>query len=429
MNVKPTIRIVRNHRRPKDIAASDEDRRTLELRVTYNRIPRYFATKGTIKLTEEEFGNKNLKKYKEAYEEIRGDYNDALEIIGKLGDAFSFDAFYRDYKRIVRGDASSAYDMRTIFAEYLSDTDRTRKLSDRTISAYHTALNWLVKFKDGITVDEITRELVSQLDTFMRTYRPDISQNTINMYFRSIRAIYNYAVDKGYVEDKLPFKKVPLSSTRKVNYGLSLQSLQQILAYRSTDKKAQFGRDFFLISFDLNGHYLSDILRFKNKNISMTDVGWKIEFVRHKTKRHAILVSIYPTDLGMRLINKYGCVNMSRPDDYIFPFLVNAHTERQINDRINDINYRANMGLRIVTEELGLPHTTMAQARHTYASFQCENGRPLMDIQMDMGHANPTTTQGYINSLRTSAMKQSKTIKEQLYNEVINSTPSSPSEP
>ena len=42
-----------------------------------------------------------------------------------------------------------------------------------------------------------------------------------------------------------------------------------------------------------------------------------------------------------------------------------------------------------------------------------------MDIQMDMGHANPTTTQGYINSLRTSAMMQSKAIKEQLYKEVI----------
>lgn len=415
---KPTVEIVRNHRKTKTI---DEptDKRTLELRVTYNRIPRYFATNGKIKLTKEEFQNKHLKKCKEAYEEIRADYNVAIEIIGKLGDTFSFEAFYRDYKRVIRGETSSAYDMRTIFAEYLSDTNRTRPLSDRTISAYYTALNWLVRFKERITLDEFTGEMVSRLDTFMHNYRPDISQNTVNMYFRSIRAVYNYAVEKGYIEDKCPFKKFPLSSTRKVNYGLTVHSLQQILAYKSSDEKAQFGRDFFVLSFDLNGHYLSDILRLKNKNISMTEVGWKIEFVRHKTKRHAIPVSIYPTDLGMQLITKYGSVNKSRPNDFIFPFLANAHTERQINDRINDINYRANMGLRMVTEELGLPHTTMAQARHTYASFQCENGRSLMDIQMDMGHANPTTTQGYINSLRTSAMMQSKAIKEQLYKEVI----------
>lgn len=415
---KPAVEIVRNHRKTKTIT-DPSDKRTLELRVTYNRIPRYFATNGTIQLSAEEFKNKHLKKYKEAYEEIRADYNAAVEIIEKLGGTFSFDSFYRDYKRIVRGDASSAYDMRTIFAEYLSDTNRTRPLSDRTTSAYYTALNWLVKFKERITLDEITGEMISRLDTFIHKYRPDISQNTVNMYFRSIRAVYNFAVEKGYVEDKRPFKKFPLTSTRKVNYGLSVQSLQQILAYKSADEKAQFGRDFFVLSFDLNGHYLSDILRLKNKNISMTEAGWKIEFVRHKTKRHAIPVSMYPTDLGMQLIGKYGCVNKSRPNDYIFPFLANAHTERQINDRINDINYRANMGLRMVTEELGLPHTTMAQARHTYASFQCENGRSLMDIQMDMGHANPTTTQGYINSLRTSAMMQSKAIKEQLYKEVI----------
>lgn len=415
---KPAVEIVRNHRKTKTIT-DPSDKRTLELRVTYNRIPRYFATNGTIQLTVEEFKNKHLKKYKEAYEEIRADYNAAVEIIEKLGGTFSFDSFYRDYKRIVRGDASSAYDMRTIFAEYLSDTNRTRPLSDRTTSAYYTALNWLVKFKERITLDEITGEMISRLDTFMHKYRPDISQNTVNMYFRSIRAVYNFAVEKGYVEDKRPFKKFPLTSTRKVNYGLSVQSLQQILAYKSADEKAQFGRDFFVLSFDLNGHYLSDILRLRNKNISMTEAGWKIEFVRYKTKRHAIPVSIYPTDLGMQLITKYGSVNKSRPNDFIFPFLANAHTERQINDRINDINYRANMGLRMVTEELGLPHTTMAQARHTYASFQCENGRSLMDIQMDMGHANPTTTQGYINSLRTSAMMQSKAIKEQLYKEVI----------
>lgn len=415
---KPTVEIVRNHRKTKTI---DEptDKRTLELRVTYNRIPRYFATNGKIKLTTEEFQNKHLKKYKDAYEEIRADYNAAIEIIGKLGDSFSFESFYRDYKKMIRGETSSAYDMRTIFAEYLSDTNRTRPLSDRTISAYYTALNWLVRFKEKITLDEFTGEMVSRLDTFMHKYRPDISQNTINMYFRSIRAVYNYAVERGYVEDSKPFKKYPLTSTRKVNYGLSRKSLQQIFAYNSLDNKAQFGRDMFVLSFELNGHYLSDILRLKNKNMSKTEDGWILQFIRQKTKRHAITVSLFVTDEAMRIVEKYGHFDSSRPNDYLFPYIYNAKTERQINDRIHDINDRANTGLRIVTEELGLPHTTMAQARHTYASFQCENGRSLMDIQMDMGHANPTTTQGYINSLRTSAMMQSKAIKEQLYKEVI----------
>lgn len=423
--MRPTIQIVRNHRRPQKDTDRIEDKRTLELRVTFNRVPRYFATTGTKRLTEQEFKNKHLKKYKEAVEEIRPDYNAAIEIVDKLGDTFSFDLFYRDYRRIVKRELSSAYDMRSIFAEYLSDTSRTRPLSDRTASAYNTTLNWLVKFKENLTIEEITTETVARLDLFMRKNRPDISQNTVNVYFRSIKAVYNYAVERGYVEDSKPFKKYPLTSTRKVNYGLSRKSLQQIFAYNSLDNKAQFGRDMFVLSFELNGHYLSDILRLKNKNMSKTEDGWILQFIRQKTKRHAITVSLFVTDEAMRIVEKYGHFDSSRPNDYLFPYLYNAKTERQINDRIHDINDRANTGLRIVTEELGLPHITMAQARHTYASLQCEFGRSLMDIQMDMGHANSATTQGYINSLRTSAMRQSKAIKEQLHNGVIATMPSS----
>ena len=423
--MKPAIQIVRNHRRPQKNTDRIEDKRTLELRVTFNRIPRYFATNGTKKLTKQEFENKHLKKYKEAVEEIRPDYNAAVEIADKLGDTFSFDLFYRDYRRIVKRELTSAYDIRSIFAEYLSDTSRTRPLSDRTASAYGTTLNWLVKFKENLSIEEITAETVVRLDMFMRKQSPDISQNTINAYFRSIKAVYNYAVERGYVMDNKPFKKYPLTSTRKVNYGLSKESFKQIFAFNSSDNEAMFGRDMFVLSFELNGHYMSDIIRLKNKNVSKTEDGWVLQFVRQKTKRHAITVSLYVTDEAMRIVEKYGHLDSSRPNDYLFPYLYNARTERQINDRIHDINDRANTGLRIVTEELGLPHITMAQARHTYASLQCEFGRSLMDIQMDMGHANSTTTQGYINSLRTSAMQRSKAIKEQLHKGVTATMPSS----
>jgi integrase len=416
---KPSVNIIRNPKSPQKESDRNPDRRRLVLRVSYDRSTRYFTTGSKTKLTADEFQKKNLKKYKTAYEEVLPAYNAALEIIKKLGDDFNFESFAKDYKRIVHQKYTSAYDVRMIFAEYLSDPSKALSLSDRTKSAYNTTLNWLTRFKENLTIEEITSDMISKLDMFMRTLRPEISQNTINAYFRSIKAVYNYAVEKGYVDDSRPFRKYPLTSTRRVNFGLSLKSIQQILAYNSPDNKAQFGRDLFVLSFELNGHYLSDILRFKNKNLTKSEEGWTLQFIRQKTKRHAIPVSLYVTDEAMNIIERYGCVNLSRPNDYIFPFLHNAKTERQINDRINDINYRANEGLRIVTEELGLPHTTMAQARHTYASLQCEFGRSLMDIQMDMGHTNSTTTQGYINSLRTSAMKRSKAIKEQIQKGIV----------
>lgn len=415
---KPTVQIVRNHRRPKGSAIPNEDKRTLELRITYRRVPRYFATNGIRKLSEEEFNNKKLKAYKEAFEEVRPAYSAACEIVDKLGENFSFEAFARDYKRIVRKEISSVYDVRSIFDEYLSDINHPRPLSEKTKVTYNTTLNWLLKYKDDLTIDQITSETVSKLEIYIRSIRPDISQNSVNMYLRCLRAVYNFAVEKGYVDDTRPFKKQSLISTRKTNYGLSRESLKQILAYSSSDNTAQFGRDFFVLSFELNGHYMSDVLRLKNKNVRKTEDGLVLEFIRHKTMQHARTVSQFITDTAKEIIEKYGHLDITRPDEYIFPYLHNAKTEKQINDRIHDINHRANQGLRILSAELGLPHITIAMARHTYANLLCESGRSLMDIQMDMGHSNSLTTQGYINSLRTSAMKQSKAIKDQLHGEI-----------
>ena len=195
--MKPTLQIVRNHRRPKVGVDSNDDRRILELRVTFNRKSLYYVAGGTFKLTDEEFGNKHLKKYKEAVEEILPAYNAANEIIKKLGDNFSFDSFYRDYRRIVKRELNSAYDVRSIYEEYLSDTSRTRPLSAKTAEIYKTALNWIVKFKENITIEDITSETIARLDIFLHKRNPDISQNTISMYFRCIRAVYNYAIERG----------------------------------------------------------------------------------------------------------------------------------------------------------------------------------------------------------------------------------------
>lgn len=416
---KPSVNIIRNPKSPRKEADRYPDRRNLVLRVTYDRDTRYYTAGSKTKLTEQEFNNKNLKKYKIAYEEILPAYNTALEIIRKLGENFNFSSFTQDYKRIVHKKASSVYDVRSIFAEYLSDTSSSLPQKEKTKVTYNTSLNWLLKFKNNLTIGEITAGTIAKLDAFMHKQRPEISLNTISIYFRCIRAVYNYAVDKCYIEDKRPFKNYPLTSTRRVNFGLSYESMKQILAYNSPDPKAQFGRDMFVLSFLLNGHYMSDILRLKNKNISKIEEGWMLQFIRHKTERRSITVSLFFTDMALEIMNKYGCVNLSRPNDYVFPYLSNAKTERQINDRVHTINDRANNGLHIVTEELGLPYTTMAQARHTYATLSCESGRSLADIQMDLGHANSTTTLGYINSLRKTSMIQSREFKERLLKEVI----------
>lgn len=413
--MKPSVEIVRNHRKPKNVDSGEVDRRTLELRVTYRRIPRYFAADGTLKLTLEEFNNNKLKCHKVAFEEVRPAYNAAIEVVKKLGDNFTFDKFSKEYKRIIHHDYLSAYDIENIFQEYLSNTSRTRPISEKSKTLYTTVQNWLIKFKKGLVIADITPDFVAKLEAYFHKCNPNMSLNTTNIYLRIIRAVYNYAVEKGYVTDQHPFKKRSLASSRKVNYGLTKQSYHMILKYSSQDPIAQFGRDFFVLSFECNGNYLSDILRLKNRNILQTEEGWVLQFVRHKTKKFATPVSLYVTDLAKQIMEKYGRVNLLQPEDYIFPFLSAGKTERQENNIIHDVTSRANLGMTMVTSELGLLHVTMAQARHTYASLMIESGSLLTDLQSDMGHTTNVTTQGYINSLRVASMKKGKELKEELH--------------
>jgi len=50
---------------------------------------------------------------------------------------------------------------------------------------------------------------------------------------------------------------------------------------------------------------------------------------------------------------------------------------------------------------LGLPHVTLHELRHTYASIQiAERGTDIWTLARRMGHSSITTTQGYFHLFR-----------------------------
>lgn len=88
----------------------------------------------------------------------------------------------------------------------------------------------------------------------------ELAPNTISFYMKRLRAVYNNAVEDGYVENKNPFKKVFTSSEKTVKRAIPLKFVRKLkdldLSYSPSKS---FARDMFLFSFYTRGMAFVDM--------------------------------------------------------------------------------------------------------------------------------------------------------------------------
>lgn len=378
----------------------------LKLRITFGGKPRVYATN-----SDEEFTETEYQQLKRRVEKGRGEYprdvgkaiKIATEIVNHLGAEFTFDAFTESYRHQLYGNYCSTDELQSVFDLY--KVQHPKGLAIHTVKDYQSAVNWALRCKKNIKIGEVTTAFVK--DFVERLDEDGKSVNTRKIYLRGLKAIYKFAVKKGMVVDTQPFESQSLTSTRKMNFGLTEEDFLKVIEYDGENMEAKFARDFFLLSFHCNGHYLSDVLRIKNKNI---ENGY-VRFIREKTKDTGVEVCFILTEEAKRLFNKYGEIAPDRPDDYVLPYLRDKNKEQQ-QSKVHDVNKRVRKGLSILCKELGLSKITTKQARHTYASIANISNRSIQEIQSDLGHTNIQTTIGYINRVSTGSLMSGKEMKD-----------------
>lgn len=93
-----------------------------------------------------------------------------------------------------------------------------------------------------------------------------MAPNTISFYMKRLRAVYNNAVEDGYVENKNPFKKVFTSSEKTVKRAIQLKFVRKLkdldLSYSPSKS---FARDMFLFSFYTRGMAFVDMAYLQKK--------------------------------------------------------------------------------------------------------------------------------------------------------------------
>ena len=89
------------------------------------------------------------------------------------------------------------------------------------------------------------------------------------------------------------------------------------------------------------------------------------------------------------------------PDDYIFPILKPEWSEEQKTRKIGSALRTINRALKRVARRIGLPEEISSRwARHSHASGLATNSDlTIFDIQQQLGHSSPQTTERYIRSL------------------------------
>lgn len=213
-----------------------------------------------------------------------------------------------------------------------------------------------------------------------------ITSNSIVMYMRCIRAVFNYAIDAG-TTSAYPFRNFKIRKVETFKRNLSVDELRLLFSFPVPEdaftRRQYFERKYIdtcLISFLLCGINMKDLLTLTWENLR----DGRIEYRRAKTGR---LYSIKVEPEAMEVIERYrvdGCPYLwglgHRFSDY-------RAFVRKTNNALND-----------VCRSIGIRSSTTYSMRHSVASLMSELDVPNDVISAVLGHSmgNPTTAI-YIN--------------------------------
>ena len=252
---------------------------------------------------------------------------------------------------------------------------------------------------DNIPFEEITSRWLEDFDNHL--INKGNAQNTRNMCYRYMRAVFNYAIDEGMTQC-YPFRKFKIKRAETKKKSLTIEQLRELWNW-SVDAKQERYLDLFKLVFLLRGMNLIDLVQ---ADLS----GDRIEYDRSKTKK-PYSIKVEPE---IRVLI-----------DKLQPMLLQMN-----KDNYRNYEGRANKALKTIgTCKIGkrgkkeftpiLPKLSMYWARHSFATIGHYECGISMDLISDMlGHSNGmAVTNIYIRKNEKVADEAArKIIDKVLYN-------------
>lgn len=247
----------------------------------------------------------------------------------------------------------------------------------RTIPMREITLQWLRDFEQKMVAD-------------------GLSINTIGIHMRTLRAVFNRAIDDELIgQECYPFRKFKIKAEKTRKRALTVEQLRTLRDYPCQEHQEKY-RDIFMLMFYLLGINAVDL--FGLKEIA----NGRIEYRRAKTAR---LYSIAVEPEAMQIINRY------RGKEYLLDVC-------DVYGNYKDFLHRMNKNL----QEIGpmelvangakdprdvkknkkqitalFPDLSSYWSRHTWATIAASLEVPKETIAAALGHGGSDVTDIYID--------------------------------
>ena len=265
------------------------------------------------------------------------------------------------------------------------------KYTCKSLKTFNSHLNFY--FSDIDTV------WLKKFENWLRN--KNLSDNSIGIIYRTLRTVYNIAIEEKCVNPQLyPFRSYKVSKLHKetAKRALTKSDIKRIINYEASNEREQLSLDIFIFSYLMGGINFVDIALLTKNNI----VNDQLVYTRKKTGKLKKL-PLHP--IALKLIDNYSNLN----NTYLLPILFAYHkTEQQKANRIHKVISKTNKDLKAIGEALNLPiKLTTYVARHSFATVLKRSGVQTSVISESLGHSSEKVTQFYLDSFENDKIKES----------------------
>ena len=370
------------------------------LRVTKNRQSKFYKTPFSSKASEwvastgtfnRKRGNyfqynRLLIKFRERAYKIATD----LEIENPDYSLQDFDRNYRITFNPVKNDVFAFFDEiieEMTFAGRIGNA-KSYKDAKTSVQIFH-------KFKK-LSFREVNPTFLSKYDAFLRSRGG--TDGGIGVKMRSIRALFNKAIERGVIKESLyPFKTYKISNLRGKGFkrALDFEEIRRIINLDLTDNQHLINtKNYFVFSFYTRGMNFADMMCLEWKDVEAN----VIYYTRAKTKGNFSIAIMPPVQkiLNYYRIHGYG-------NKYVFPLLFREdYTPTQLADRKHKMLGIYNKELKELAKLCGITKNVSSYvARHSFANCLKQKGVATDVISESLGHQNLGVTQAYLKELDT----------------------------
>jgi len=294
------------------------------------------------------------------------------------------------------------------FENYVSKLRAQERI--KTAESYQSALNSLLQYRRYLKFQDITPDFLSAYEIWMLAKKK--SKTTVGVYLRSLRTIYNLAMQRGIVNyAQYPFKQYTIPAPRKSKRAFKDEQIKTLFNAKMDDEPYARALDIWRFSFLCNGINLKDIALLKWENIS----GDYMEFLRKKTentKRDNVLPIRVHLNKHAQTIIKRWCSASGDAEHYLFPILEPGLSVQEIENRIANLTRTTNKYLKRIGEQLGIPvKLTTYTARHSFATKLKNSEKVSLSFIMEsLGHSSIKTTMDYLAGFEDDSIRKNHEV-------------------